>query len=109
MIAIVQQEVIGERVEARPGVLIAAHDGFFAHVAAGHDQGIERLVEEQMVERGIRQHEAEARVSGSDTRGDSRLFAARQENDGPAGSLEQCAIRIGQNADPFGNFGTCGP
>ncbi len=40
-LAIVQQEIIGERVQPRPRVLVAADDGFFAHIAAGHHQSVD--------------------------------------------------------------------
>jgi hypothetical protein len=82
---------------------MTTHDRLLAHVPAGHDKSIERFIEEQMMERRIRQHETQARISGSHAAGDPRLFAPGKKNDRPPGSLKQGAIRIGRNTDPFGD------
>ena len=99
--AIVQQESISKAVQARPCVLVAAHDGLFAQIPAGHYKSLQRLVEKQMVQRSVGKHHAQACISGRHAVRDSRVPAARQENNRPAGSLKQNAIRIGEDADTF--------
>ncbi len=42
-----------------------------------------RFVEEQMMQRRVRQHQAQPRVPGRDACGDGGIFAARQQHDGP--------------------------
>jgi hypothetical protein len=105
----VEQELVGQRGEA-PRLFVAAHDGLFAHVAAGHYEGFEGArFEEEMVQRGVGQHDAEAGIARRDTwsdrGGDTRIAAAGQQNDGPARIGEQGAVRIVENRDPFGRRG----
>ena len=100
---IVKEEMVGERVKPRPCVLIAAYDRFFTHVAAGHDKGLERFIEEHVMQRRVRQHHSKARISGRGACRYAGVFAMRSENDRPARSLEQRAIRGGQDAQPLGD------
>ena len=69
-------EPVGEGAEARLGFFVAADDRLFAHVAAGHDQGVEMVIEEKMVQRCIRKHQAQARVARGYGRGQGVVRAA---------------------------------
>src|SRR5450631_1418066 len=64
-VAVVHQEEIRQGVESLQSLLIVNGDRLFAEVAAGHDQSAElTLIQQQVMQRGVRQKDPEVAVSG---------------------------------------------
>ena len=69
--AVVEEEGVAEWGEAAAGFVVVVGDGFVADVAGGHDErwdGAElgEFGEEEMLDRGVGEHDAEAMVVGGD-------------------------------------------
>src|SRR5262245_36443313 len=80
---VVQQENICDRAESFKGFGIVERDGLVAHITAGHNQRQTTLVEQQVVQRRVWQHYAEATLARCHLRGDWVGFALTQQNDRP--------------------------
>ena len=91
------EEGVGDSREPLDGFLLVENDGLLAPVSAGGDDGVERRVENQRVERGVRKHHPVARLAGSDRGSDPGVCCALQENDGTLGTLEERCL-FGANA-----------
>ena len=87
--AIVEEEAVGDAVEAGAGFVVVDTDGLVGEVGAGHDEGGEAAVgKEQVVERRVGEEKAEPRDAGGDGWGDgigcraAGVSCAAEEDDG---------------------------
>ncbi|MBT9141339.1 MAG: hypothetical protein DDT30_01931 [Dehalococcoidia bacterium] len=107
-IPIVQQKVIRDVSQPPLGFIVVPGDGLFAQVAAGHDQRQAHLPQEQMMQRGIREHDAQI----FDARGylicnfqfanfSWRITPPPNEHNGALGRLQKCLLLRGDDAMPF--------
>ena len=94
--AVVTELVIGDGGEAFTGIDVLKSDGLVAAVAAGHDQG-RKLAQQQVVERGCRQHDAKIAVARGDQLGQAVAGQFFQQDDGALGAGQQLGFR---RADP---------
>ena len=63
--AVVDEEEIGDGVEAIEGVALVDADGFVAEIAAGGDDGETEFGRRKMMERRIGEHDAEGGIPGA--------------------------------------------
>ncbi len=92
---VVGEERVGDAGQAREGVVVGEREGFVGDVAAGEHQRCGDGVQQQVVQRGVGQHQAEFPVAGRDGLGDggggggvpTGVGAVLQQDDGglPAG------------------------
>ena len=106
-VPIVEQKEVGDVPQAGQCLAVAERDGLATRVAGGHDEGRERrkrgeCFEEQVVQRGVGQHDADA---AHVRRNGGRQGAARCEHhDGPFGGGQDGGFRIGNTGDAPGRF-----
>ena len=80
------EEGVGDGPEAGAGLVVVDGDGFFAQVGGGHHQSLHaRIGEEQVLQRGVGQKDAEPGNAGGDFRGDAVGRTGASENDGTGG------------------------
>ena len=85
---VVGEECVRDRRQPLEGILVAVGDGLIREVAAGqHDRAAGRF-EQQLVQRGIRQHDAKRPVPRRDRRR-NRAGAPRQQHDRPPRAGQQ--------------------
>jgi len=90
--AVVSQAAVGQALQT-PQILFLAHDRLLAEISAGHHQRAKLGVrEQQMMQRRIRQHHAEVRVSGSH-KGKIAFDPLSQQHDGPLRAEQQIVFR----------------
>lgn len=102
-IPVVQEKGIREWTQAFERVLVIRGDGFFAEVAAGHykdrrggfavEDGV-ASIEDQMVERGVGQHDTERIHARGEVVGQGGSFPFIQEDDGLLPAGEQFSFRF---------------
>ena len=87
---------VGESGQLLGGVVVGVTDGLVGTVGAGQhdrfrwgDPGAGHLCQQQVMDRRVRQHQADQRVTGSDSCGDRRVDSALQQHHWPG--------RTGQN------------
>jgi hypothetical protein len=81
--AVVDEESVSYAVKAADGFGIVNGDGFFAEIRAGHDESVEFSAgEKKMVERRIWKKHAEETVARCDAFRQTRVWLAREQNDG---------------------------
>lgn len=98
--AVMHQEAVGEGREFLPGLVVADDLRFTGEVAGGHHQhraGAERG-QQQMMQRRIGEHDAEAVHAGRDVFGQG-VGARGEQDDGRGGVGEQGAFRLGGFGD----------
>jgi len=78
--AIVQQEVVSNPAELSQGNGVRKADRFVRDVAAGHYQRLFETSQEKLMQRRIRQHEAEVVNSRSYGGGDPTVFPSLQQH-----------------------------
>jgi len=64
--AVVHQEQVGDAVEANERLVLVGADRLLGKVSAGGDDREPKLREQQVVQRGVRQHRAEVRITRRD-------------------------------------------
>ena len=69
---VVGEDGVDHRAQAGEGVGVVVGDGLVGQVAAGHHQGPAEAVEQEGVERGVGQHEAQLGQAGGDAGGAGR-------------------------------------
>ena len=90
---VVAQKSIGNLRQPLPGVIILKGNRLVGEVGAGHDQGFE-ILQQQVVQRCVRQHHTETTVAGSNISGKSVAGPLPQQDDRSFGALQQaCFIR----------------
>ncbi len=90
-LAVVHQEGVSDVAEARAGFVIVDGDGLLAEIRRGHDQRLyTRIGEEQVLERRVRQEDAEPRNSGGDGGRDAVSCAGSGQHDWMRRYLQQC-------------------
>ena len=102
---VVEQECVGDVREPAEGVGIVRRDGLLAPVPAGHDQRRESpvwRVEQQVMQRGVRQHHAEPPQARGHRGRDSAGRARPKEHDGPRRRGEQPPLLGRDHAQPLG-------
>ena len=85
--ALTNEKCVGNAREPLAGVVVLVGDRLAGTVRAGHHEafGTTRF-KQQIVEWGVRQHESELTVAGSNTR---QFYLRRREHDGPGNGCEQ--------------------
>ena len=82
--AVVHQECVGDVPEPREGFVVVDGDGLFAEVGAGHHQSLHaRIGKEQMLQRRVRQKDAQPRNSRRDGLGNAAACAPPRQNNRP--------------------------
>ncbi len=88
--AVVNQEQVGDPLQAIESVAVVNGDGLVRPIAAGHDErNATNGFEQKVVERCVREHDAECGVSGGDPLCDARTGSLVQQHDGSPGRREQ--------------------
>ena len=101
-VAIVEKKEVGDggKIAERFGVV--GDDGGAGWVAAGGDDGGFELAQEQVMERGAGEHQAEIGIGGRDIGGDGGGGFGAQQNDGGGGRGEKGALGGGDGGEFFG-------
>ena len=81
---VVGEEPVHQRAEPGRRVGVVHHDRLVGEVPAGQDERHPELGGEQVVQRGVGEHDAEVAVAGRDGIGDGRPGPAAQQRDRPA-------------------------
>jgi len=63
-IAVMYKQVIRDVSKPCKGIVVVDGDGFIALVTAGHNKSCESLVQDQVMQRRVRQHHTEILVPG---------------------------------------------
>ncbi len=95
-IAVVHQERIREPGQTRKRLVVNCGDGFLGIITAGHDErraGKVRL-QEQVVERGIGEHQAQILDAGRYEGRNGRFVSLPQQHDGPLTARQQRAFLL---------------
>ena len=101
-VPVVQQKGVRQGGQIGAGGFIGVRQGLFAEIAAGHHQGRGGLVQEQQVQRGIGQHQAQVLVARGHVRGKRTILALSGQDDGPFPGQQQPALRLAQVAELLG-------
>jgi len=94
---VVPEDGIGDAGEARARLDVVDHLRPLGEVAAGHDQDLVPALEEQVMQRRIRQHRADPVLARGDRRCDRVARPRPQQDDGRARALEES--RFGRRDD----------
>ena len=108
--AVVHEEEIGDRAQARAGIGIVEGDRLVGHVATGHHQRRAGITEQQVVQGGVGEHHAELRSTGRHRSGHRKTEAVRPaggEHDRPLGRGEQVPFGVAQRHQAL-RFGDAG-
>ena len=79
--AVVEQKTVGDCAQPFEGLPLVGADRLVGQVAAGGDQRAVYLFQQQMVQRGRRQHQPQLRGAGCHLRGQEGLRSAGQQHD----------------------------
>ena len=90
---VVHQEMVGDVFQADGGFFIGDRDRLVAAVAAGGDQREPALLHQQMMQRRVRQHDAEIGRAMRNVPGDVGAGLGLQQHDGRGLRFEQLALR----------------
>jgi hypothetical protein len=95
----VDRPVVGEegvRDARQPGqrVVVGVGDRLVRHVAAGQDDGAADLGQQQVMQRGVGEHDPQLAVARRDRLGDRGAGPARQQHHRPPGSGQQRLARL---------------
>ena len=90
--AVVQQEEVRDRPEACERLVVLVGDRLVGHVAARHHERGTGVREQQVVKRGVGEHQAELAGAGSDRWRDGRACTARRQHDRPLGAQQQLPL-----------------
>ena len=82
-VAVVQEKPIGHAGEPRDGLLVPIRKRFIREVPGCHDERPADNIEQQVMQRGVRQQEADQRVAGRHAVRDGRRCPPPREHDGP--------------------------
>ncbi len=84
-----QEKIIRQRRQALQRLVVADGNRLFAEIAAGHHQRLEVIVQKQLMQRRVRQHEAEVLLVRRHRSSQFVVVATAQQNDGPGWLLQQ--------------------
>ena len=90
---VVGQEVIGNGGQFGKGLLVVGDNGLLGDVAAGHYQG-RRIEQEQMVDAGVGQHQAEVIIVGGNLVANSAVVQAGDQDNGAGRGLKKLGLTI---------------
>ena len=101
-IPVMEQKKIGNAGKFVHRIKVCRADRLLASVAAGHDQGLGtvRPHEEQILERGIGEHQSQMVDPRRQGRRQAVASSFRQQDDGPLPGTEQFRLRVRDLADP---------
>ena len=77
------QEVVGDLPDLLEGLLVPVGDGLVGVVAAGHDERDARIGHQQVVQRGVGEHDAQGALARGHCLGDPAIIPALEEHYGP--------------------------
>ena len=97
-----QEKGVRQAGQFAPGINVGVHQGLFAEVAAGHNQGGGGVLHEQKVERGVRQHEPQELMARGHVGRDAGVWPPPGDDDGPFPGEEQRSFQVAQVAQAFG-------
>ena len=95
---VVAEHAVDEAGEADARIVVRVGDGLVAEVAARHHQGSADARQEQVVQRRVREEEAEVGQPRRDRRGHRRAGRPRRQHDRPTDGRERRDGRIAQRA-----------
>ena len=88
-VPVMQEEGVSQARQFVPGLVVRVHQGLFAEVAAGHDQGGGAVLHEQKVQGGVGQHEPQEPVARGHVGRDAGVRPPPGQDDGPFPGEEQ--------------------
>ena len=104
-VAIVDQEDVGDAVEAPDSFLIVNDDRLFAEIGAGHDESFESTTsEKEMVERSVREEDTEETISGGDAGRKDGIWTGGKKDNRAFWREQLFTGEITHDAKAFGDF-----
>ena len=91
-LAVVGQEEVGDPGQARERLVVPRRHRLLGEVAGGHDQRPPRGLQQEVVERRVRQHQADQRVAGRDLGREAAPGPPPHEHDGALDRDEQALL-----------------
>jgi len=85
----VYQKIVGNIPETVKGVCIVDGDRLFAQIPTGHDESCKMVFHQQIMQRGIRQHDPHCLIFWRNTLGQAIIILFLQQHDGSLPGLQQ--------------------
>ena len=95
-VPIVHEKAVGEAAEAHDGFVVCADQRFLGHVGGGHHEGPLELAQQQMVQRGVREHQSNSRIARCHVGREPVTGPLPDQHDGPLNRRQQAAFDVGQ-------------